>query len=230
MKNKIKKIQEIIGYEFKNKELLVNALTHSSFVNEKSHIKNNERLEFLGDAVLELIISDYLYNNHHHLSEGQMTKLRSRIVCTESLAMSAENLQLGEYIFLGKGEENTGGRNRKSTLANSFEAVIGSIYLDGGIEPVKKFIMSKLKENIMNALEGKLVFDFKTKLQEITQQNPQNIIEYLVESEEGPEHNKLFNVSLMLNNNIIGKGSGNSKKEAEQQAAYQGLVSLGQLP
>ncbi|MFZ7132068.1 MAG: ribonuclease III [Eubacteriales bacterium] len=223
-------IEKTLEYHYKDKQLLINALTHSSFVNEKVQIQNNERLEFLGDAVLELVISDYLYQNHHQLSEGEMTKLRSRIVCTESLAKSASLLHLGQYILLGKGEENTGGRDRKSTLANSFEAVIGSIYLDGGLEGVKRFILSKLKNNIHDALEGKLVFDYKTKIQEVIQQNPQNVMEYMLESEAGPEHHKQFNIHLLMNGEIIGRGTGNSKKEAEQQAAYQGLMFLGILP
>lgn len=225
----IETVEKILDYKYNNKQILTNALTHSSYVNEKVQLENNERLEFLGDAVLELVISHFLYNNQHHLSEGEMTKLRSRVVCTESLAKSAAYINLGNYILMGKGEENTGGRERKSTLANSFEAIIGSIYLDGGYESAKQFILSKLNNNIHDALDGKLVFDYKTKLQEIIQQDPKNEIEYTLESEEGPEHQKSFNINLLLNGQIIGKGSGNSKKEAEQQAAYQGLNHLGEL-
>jgi len=220
-------IEKVINYRFKDQKLLKHALTHSSFINEKNRFKNNERLEFLGDAVLELVVSYYLYEHCSNRAEGDMTKLRAKIVCTDSLAMAAGEFELGSYIYMGKGEENTGGRSRKSILADTFEAIIGSIFLDGGLEEASKFILSKLKKNIDNALNGSLVFDYKTKLQEYVQQNADNEIVYAVASEEGPEHEKVFNVHLMLNGKVIGSGAGSSKKEAEQQAAYTGLLSLG---
>lgn len=220
-------IEQVLNYKFKDQKILKNALTHSSFVNEKSKLQNNERIEFLGDAVLELVISFYLYKNHSNSSEGDLTKLRAKIVCTESLAMVSNLLNLGSFIFMGKGEENTGGRTRKSILANSFEALIGAIYLDGGLQEAEKFILSKLKENINDAIKGRLIFDYKTKIQEYIQQDSANVIEYMVESEEGPEHDKLFNINLFMNGKVIGAGTGSSKKEAEQHAAYNGLLFLG---
>lgn len=223
------KIEKIIGYHFKDQSILKNALTHSSFINDKSKLKNNERLEFLGDAVLELVVSHYLYKNCNNRGEGEMTKLRAKIVCTDSLAMAASDFQLGDYIYMGKGEENTGGRTRKSILANTFEAIIGAIFIDGGLEEARKFILCKLKNNIDDSLKGKLVFDYKTKLQEYIQQNADNDIDYVVISEEGPEHDKIFNIELLLNGKVIGSGSGSSKKEAEQHAAYNGLIFLGEV-
>lgn len=222
----VKNIEEVINYTFKDKGILINALTHSSFINDKNK-QNNERLEFLGDAVLELVVSDYLYKNHRDLPEGELTKLRAKIVCTESLAMVSNSLNLGSYIFMGKGEENTGGRKRKSILANSFEAIIGGIFIDGGFAEAERFILVKLKNNIVDAIKGKLIFDYKTKIQEVIQQKSTNEIEYTVEKEEGPEHDKIFHINLLMNGKIIGKGSGGSKKEAEQQAAYRGLLYLG---
>ncbi|WP_246169810.1 ribonuclease III [Alkalibaculum sporogenes] len=222
-------IETVLNYKFNNPAILKNALTHSSFVNEKSKMLNNERLEFLGDAVLELVVSSYLYKNHAYSSEGELTKLRAKIVCTESLAMVSNVLNLGSYILLGKGEENTGGRNRKSILANSFEAIIGAIYIDSSIEQAEKFILSKMDQNMKDAIKGRLIFDYKTKIQELIQQNSSNIIEYTVESEQGPEHDKLFNINLHLNGEIIGTGCGSSKKEAEQRAAYNGLIFLGEI-
>lgn len=222
-------IEEVLDYKFKDEQVLKNALTHSSYVNERSKLQNNERLEFLGDAVLELIVSFYLYKNHAHSSEGDLTKLRAKIVCTESLAMVSDTLNLGKFVYMGKGEENTGGRTRKSILANSFEALIGAIYIDGGIQEAEKFILTKLKNNIVDAIKGRLIFDYKTKIQEYIQQDATNEIEYVVDSEEGPEHDKVFYINLYMNGKVIGTGTGASKKEAEQQAAYNGLTQLGKI-
>ena len=222
-------VEKVLNYKFKDQQILKNALTHSSYVNERSKLENNERLEFLGDAVLELVVSFYLYSNHADSTEGDLTKLRAKIVCTESLAMVSDELNLGKFVFMGKGEENTGGRTRKSILANSFEALIGAIYIDGGIQEAEKFILSKLKHNINDAIKGRLIFDYKTKIQEFIQQEATNEIEYVVDSEEGPEHDKVFNINLYMNGKVIGKGTGSSKKEAEQQAAYNGLTQLGKI-
>ncbi|WP_332310646.1 ribonuclease III [Alkalibacter mobilis] len=224
-----KKIESIIGYKFGDKRLLKKAMTHSSYINEKSNMENNERLEFLGDAVLEVIISDYLYKNCPSKTEGELTKIRAKIVCTESLSSVSAHNDFGKYILMGKGEENTGGRERKSILANTFEAIIGAVYLDGGIQDAEKVILGLLSENITESINGNLVFDYKTKLQEIVQQKSESFAEYTVSKEVGPEHNKIFYVDLIYNDKVIGKGKGNNKKEAEQKAAYRGLVYLGVL-
>ncbi|NTW71997.1 MAG: ribonuclease III [Eubacteriaceae bacterium] len=226
---RIEKFEKLINYRFTDKEIIKNALTHSSFINEKFNFRNNERIEFLGDAVLELVISNYLYNTYTELTEGELTKLRAKIVCTESLSSAAQKNEMGMFIFMGKGEENTGGRNRKSILANTFEAVAGAIYLDGGFVEANRFILSMLKSNIEDAVSGKMVFDYKTKLQEVIQKRAENNIRYMVTNETGPEHNKLFYVDLILNGKIIGTGTGYNKKEAEQNAAYDGLLELGVL-
>jgi ribonuclease-3 len=215
------KIEEKINYIFKNKELLKIALTHSS---HSGNASNNERLEFLGDAVLELIISEYLYESHK-LSEGKMTKIRSNIVCAESLSIAAYDLHLGEYMLLGKGEIVTGGRQRKSNLANAFEALIGATFLDSNFEITRGVVLHLLKTNIKLALKGALVKDYKTELQEQIQKNSENIIEYRLEKSEGPEHNKTFYINLFFNGNCVSQGIGKSKKEGEQNAAKNYLLN-----
>lgn len=211
----MQKIEDKIAYTFKDKELLKIALTHSSHYGNKV---NNERLEYLGDAVLELVISEYLFKLAD-LSEGKMTKIRANIVCAESLSMAASALDLGSYILLGKGEIVTGGRSRKSNLANAFEAVLGAVFLDSDYETARRVVLSILKHNIGLALEGKLVNDYKTALQEEVQKDTESRIEYRLKSEEGPEHDKTFYVELYINDVKGGSGSGKSKKEAEQEAA-----------
>jgi ribonuclease-3 len=225
----VKSLEKTIGYKFHNKTLVKTALTHSSFINEKSCSNNNERLEFLGDAVLELVISEYLYKKFPEKLEGELTKIRAKIVCTESLSTVSAKNNLGRYVYMGKGEENTGGRERRSILANTFEAITGAVYLDGGLEEARKFILHFLKKNINDAANGKLIFDYKTRLQEVAQQRQGSIVEYRVEKETGPEHNKIFYVDLLLDSKLIGKGDGKNKKEAEQKAAYNGLSFLGVL-
>ena len=208
-------IEKKIGYHFKQKELLKVAMTHSS---HSGNSTNNERLEFLGDAVLELIISEYLFLAHK-LSEGKMTKIRSNIVCAESLSKAAYDLKLGEHIFLGKGEIVTGGRQRKSNLANAFEALIGAVFLDSGFETTKEVVLRLLDHNIHLALSGALVKDYKTELQEYIQKNNENEIEYTLDKSEGPEHNKTFYINLIFNGECVSQGVGKSKKEGEQNAA-----------
>ncbi|QSX08728.1 ribonuclease III [Alkalibacter rhizosphaerae] len=225
----LSKLENSIGYSFRNEKLLENALTHSSYINEKSHLKNNERLEFLGDAVLELVTSDFLYRNYPDKTEGELTKVRAKIVCTDSLAKASAKHRFGSYMNMGKGEENTGGRERKSILANTFEAIVGAVYLDGGLSPARSMILQLLEETILHAAEGNLILDYKTKLQEIAQQKPESTLEYTIEKETGPEHNKIFHVHLYYNGVVIGVGKGSNKKEAEQEAAYHGLVDLGVL-
>lgn len=222
------KLEAFIGYEFINKDLLTEALTHSSFANEKKIKSNkyNERLEFLGDSVLGLIISEYLFRNYPELPEGKLTKIRAKIVCEPSLADCAKSIDLGNYLKLGKGEESTGGRNRTSILADAFEALIGSIYLDGGMENARKFIMKIMRKIIEDAIRGKIFIDYKTRLQEILQADSTNKITYEIVDEIGPDHNKTFYTQVKNNDRIIGYGNGKNKKESEQNAAKMALKGV----
>ena len=224
----MKELEKLIDYNFKNKKLLQQALTHSSYANEHrgSNIKHNERLEFLGDAVLSIVVADYIYANCPDLPEGELTKLRASLVCEKSLHIFAQQIHLGDYLLLGKGEENTGGRERPSILADAFEAVIAAIYLDGGMEPAKEFILRFVVPEINNQ-SNKPFKDYKTTLQEIVQKNPGEKIDYILVSESGPDHNKHFVFEVHLNSNVIGKGGGRSKKEAEQNAAREALELMG---
>ena len=223
----LSELQNKIGYKFKNIEYLQIALTHSSYANEMKHgIKYNERVEFLGDAVLSIVVSDYLFNNYS-VPEGDLTKLRASLVGEKSLDEMAAKINLGKYLRLGKGEEMMGGRTRPSILADAFEAVIAAIYLDGGIENARKFILPFVKDMLDN--KDKLSFtDYKTLLQEIVQQNPEEVLSYKLVSEKGPDHDKVFVVEVHLNSNVIGKGQGKSKKQAEQMAAKQALELMGE--
>ena len=221
---KIKDFQNTIGYNFQSEGLLRQALTHSSYANEK-HMKklsDNERLEFLGDAVLELVSSDFLYKNYQKLPEGELTKLRASIVCEPTLALCAKELHLGEYLLLGKGEDQTGGRERKSILSDALEAVIGAIYLDGGFANAKEFVL----KYIMTDIEHKqLFYDSKTILQEVVQGEHESL-QYVVTEESGPDHNKSFTVEAHIDNVCLGVGSGHTKKAAEQEAAYRALLKI----
>lgn len=220
-------LEERIGYSFEDRKYLSIALTHSSFANEKKgKVKSNERLEFLGDAVLSIVVSDYIFKKLPDLPEGELTKLRASLVCEKSLCGFAKELGLGEYLKLSKGETKSGGANRASILSDAFEAVIASIYLDGGIEEAKKFILRFVIPSIENP-KPKAFKDYKTNLQEIVQQNPEEVLEYVLVEESGPDHKKHFVVEVCLNNNVIGKGGGRSKKEAEQQAAREALELMG---
>ena len=217
--------QNTIGYSFKNESLLRTAFTHSSFANEKQIAGEcNERLEFLGDSVLGVVSADYFYHNLSHLPEGEMTKRRAACVCERSLFEFAKEIELGKYILLGKGEEHTGGRNRPSILADAFEAVIAAIYLDGGLEEARKFILRYLKKV---AKKQPSFNDYKTALQEIIQKNPDEHLTYQLVGESGPDHNKRFEVEVLLNSNVIGTGIGISKKGAEQEAAKSALALMG---
>lgn len=219
--------QKKIGYQFRDEKLLYEALSHSSFANEnKKHRNSNERLEFLGDSVLSIVVSDYIFEHFKHLPEGELTKLRASLVCEKALYEFSKKIELGKYIFLGKGEEMTGGRERASIVSDAMEAVIAAIYLDGGIEPARKHIMNFLPEDITP--EHTTTFhDYKTVLQEIIQKNPEEKIEYFLKGEEGPDHDKKFTVQVLLNNNVIGTGIGRSKKNAEQNAAKEALELMG---
>ena len=221
----IKEFQEVIGYEFENESLLRQALTHSSYANEK-HMKklsDNERLEFLGDAVLEAVSSEFLFLNYRDLPEGDLTRLRASMVCEPTLAYCTKEIDLGSYIYLGKGEDMTGGRTRKSVLSDALEAVIGAIFLDGGFDAAKAFVL----RYIMTDIEHKRMFyDSKTILQEVVQGNYKESLHYELISEEGPDHDKQFSVEARIGDKVIGAGTGHTKKAAEQEAAYQALLLL----
>ncbi len=215
-----------LKYTFKNKDLLLNALTHSSYANEVRQGSSNERLEFLGDSVLSIIVSEYIFEEFSHLPEGELTKLRASLVCEKSLCGFSRQLDLGKYLRLGKGEEKGGGRERDSILADAFEAVLAAMYLDGGMdvarEHVMRFITTELKHT-----EDEVFKDYKTALQEIIQRNPEESVTYILTGESGPDHDKMFEVEVHLNSNVIGKGTGKSKKNAEQAAAKQALELMG---
>ncbi len=216
--------QETIGYSFNDTALLKNALTHSSYANEVklAKVKDNERLEFLGDAVLELTSSDYIYKNNPGMNEGNMTRLRASIVCEPTLALCARSIGLDKYIMLGKGEELTGGRKRDSIISDAYEALIGAIYLDGGFANAKEFI----ERFILNDLENKqLFFDSKTILQEIVQAEGKEIV-YKMVSEEGPEHDKKFIAEAYAEGMFRVAGEGHNKKAAQQKAAYNALLLM----
>lgn len=215
--------QSHIGYQFQNQRLLKQAFTHSSFANERhmTRLANNERLEFLGDAVLEIVTSEFLYNKYPAYPEGELTRLRASIVCEQTLSASACELNIGSYLLLGKGEELTGGRTRKSVLSDALEAVIGALYLDGGFANAKEFIF----RFILNDIEHKqLFYDSKTILQEKIQGKDKEEITYRLVSEEGPDHNKKFAVEVYIGNTKAGFGTGKTKKSAEQMAAYHALT------
>ena len=216
-----------IRYYFNDKELLIEALSHSSYANEKRKGRNsNERLEFLGDSVLSIVVSQYLFEHFTHLPEGELTKIRASLVCEKSLYEFAKQIDLGEHILLGKGEENTGGRERVSILADAFEAVIAAVFLDGGLEAAKRHILKFIPKDIDDRKPVSFS-DHKTILQEIIQKNPEEKVEYKLVGQSGPDHNKAFKVQVRLNSNVIGTGIGRSKKEAEQMAAKEALELMG---
>lgn len=218
-------LEKKIGYTFQNRALLKQAVTHSSFANEQkiNRQKHYERLEFLGDAVLELVSSDFLFQTHPEMPEGQLTKLRASMVCEPALAYCAKDLTLDSYIQLGKGEEATGGRYRDSIVSDVMEAVIGAIYLDGGMEPARTYI----HRFILSDLENKQLFlDSKTNLQEYMQQKLKKEFHYRLVEESGPEHDKVFLVEVVMEEKVLGRGKGRTKKAAEQQAAYEALLGF----
>jgi ribonuclease-3 len=226
-RDRIHEFEGIIDYKFNNIKVLENSLTHSSYSNEdKAYNKiNNERLEFLGDAVLSISVSRFIYDEFPDYPEGELTKLRARVVCEDTLSLVAENLNIGKYLLLGKGEEASGGRERKSILADALEAVIAAIYLDGGYKEAEKFVLDNLTDYIRAAVKGKIVSDFKSYLQEYYQGKSQSCkIRYIVTKEEGPDHEKVFHVNAVVNKKVVGKGVGKNKKIAEQNAAKDALI------
>ena len=217
-------LESKLHYKFKDPSLLELALTHSSYANEKNAHQNNERLEFLGDSVLGFITAEYLYQTMPGTPEGELTKLRAAAVCEKSLAKFAHQISLGDYLRLGKGELNTGGSDRPSILSDAFESVIAAIYLDGGLEAAKAFVLRFIETAETDVA---LVTDYKTKLQEIIQKNPDEHLRYVLAAEAGPDHDKTFTVDVYLNSNCIATGVGHSKKKAEQAAAREALRLMG---
>ncbi|MEI3525227.1 MAG: ribonuclease III [Eubacteriales bacterium] len=221
---KLEELENKLGYHFHDRRLLEHALCHSSYANERhwDKLMNNERLEFLGDAVLELATSEYLYQNYPTMPEGEATRTRASIVCEQTLALCARDLGLGEWLRLGKGEELTGGRDRDSITSDAMEALLGAIYLDGGFANAKEFV----HHFILNDIEHKkLFYDSKTILQEQIQSETEEPIHYELVKEEGPDHNKRFTVNVVLGEKVLGSGSGRTKKAAEQEAAYRALLA-----
>jgi len=226
----LSELEERINYSFKDKNLLIEALTHSSWAHEGKNSKiSNERLEFLGDSVLSLVISEYLYKNRKDLEEGSLSKYRAEIVCEPSLARCAREIGLGNFLLIGKGEEMTGGRERDSLLADAMEALLAAVYLDGGLEVVRNIILDLFRNIIEEVLEGLIYRDYKTKLQEVVQSMGIGKITYELVKEIGPDHNKTFITKVRIGDVALGEGYGKSKKEAEQAAAMEALVKLGIL-
>lgn len=223
----MKELEDKLGYHFKDPSYLKNALTHSSYANEtRSAGGSNERLEFLGDSVLGVVVADYLFKNFPDLPEGDLTKKRAALVCEKACCGFSKQLDVGKYLLLSHGEQNSGGRTRPSILADAFESIIAAIYMDGGMEEARQFILRFVLPLLQNS-RPKTFKDYKTSLQEIIQQNPEERLEYVLTGESGPDHDKHFTVEVHLNNNVIGKGGGRSKKEAEQQAAREALELMG---
>lgn len=225
MENNLNKLFELIGINFKDELIIKEALTHRSFLNEAKtkNLKNNERMEFLGDAVLEMIVTVFLLNKFSEFPEGELTSLRASLVRTESLADEAKRLELGNFIFMSKGEESTGGRNRPYILANAFEALIGAIYLDQGYNVVQDFIIKNVCYKIDNIVESEGYIDSKSKLQEISQETLKITPTYKLLGSSGPDHNKTFDMGVYVGEDLYGKGQGKSKQEAEQNAASNAL-------
>ena len=222
----IKDLEEAIGYRFQNITLLQNALAHSSYANERWHdsLKSNERLEFLGDSILGMVVAEYLYRNFPNRPEGELTRMRADMVCETSLAAVAEKINLGDHLLLGHGEERFGGRNRASILADAVESVIAASFLDGGMTAARSFIEKFILTDVpVKKLHN---VDYKTALQELIQQRKDQVLCYTLVGESGPDHDKLFQVQVSLNGTSIGTGTGRSKKRAEQEAAHNALEAL----
>lgn len=221
----LEEVEKNIGYNFKNKKLLENALTHTSYAYEHQ-IASNEKLEFLGDSILEYVSSEYIYNNYTNLKEGEMTKVRATVVCEKSLYKIAQKHNFSNFLMVGKSEKHTQGNKKPAIMADSVEAVIAAIYIDGGMEPAKKFIIENLAEEIEIATKHVGVKDYKTVLQEKLQENGDIKIEYKIIKETGPDHDKRFEAEVEVNGKILATGTGKSKKEAHMQAAKKALENL----
>lgn len=227
-KKELEELQQIISYRFSDLSLLNTALTHSSYTaNRQEVMEHNERLEFLGDSVLSMVISKYIFKGCNEMAEGQLTRIRANVVCEQSLYAAATDINLGKYLRISKGEELTGGRTRPSILADAFEALIAAIYLDGGLSKVKIFVLHILNNTIKEAIQNKMISDYKSFIQEHIQKSSQGKITYKLLSEEGPDHSKIFEMAIMLDDKRLGIGKGNSKKEAQQAAAKDAVEKLG---
>jgi len=228
----IKDLENAIGYRFQNITLLQNALTHSSYANERWHnsLMSNERLEFLGDSVLSILVSSYLFESYRDIQEGELTKIRAAVVCEKALSRFAAKIELGQYMHMGHGESMNNGRNRPSILADCFEALLAAMYMDAGenFEPARVFLMPFIREELQVIRNNSVFVDYKTTLQQIVQQVEGERLEYILVGETGPDHAKIFTVEARLNSNVIGKGSAHSKREAEQNAAREALILFGQ--
>lgn len=223
-------LERRIQHRFAHPELLETALTHSSFANEQKpqQVQYNERLEFLGDSVLSIVVSQYIFTHYTMLPEGDLSKVRATVVCEKSLASFARRLELGLFLRMGRGEEQNHGRQRDSILADTFEALLAALYLDAGLETVTAFLMPFVEPAVEAAIEGHRFQDYKTELQEIVQKNKEEQLSYQLVASHGPDHNKVFEVEVYLNSNPIARGQGKSKKEAEQQAARAALRLMGE--
>ena len=223
----MKDLEQKLNYKFNNVALLENALTHSSYANEvRNGLTSNERLEFLGDSVLSIIVAEYLFLHFKNIPEGELTKLRASLVCEKSLCGFSRTLDLGKYLKLGKGEDKGGGRERDSIFADAFEAVLAAIYLDGGMDAATKHVLRFIEPELEDKNQHTFK-DYKTALQEIIQKNPEEYVTYVLKGETGPDHEKVFEVEVHLNSNVIGIGKGKNKKQAEQMAAKQALELMG---
>ena len=225
MEKNFKELEDVIGYSFTNKALLLNALTHSSYINEKRGAghKDNERLEFFGDAIIEFYVSKVLFGKYGKLPEGELTKMRAALVCEVGLSQCARDIKLGDFLLMGKGEELTGGRERPSVTSDAFEALVAAIYLDSGMEEAGRFI----EEHLLKDLEDKVLFyDAKSRLQEMAQSAPGNVLRYELVSDEGPVHERIFTMAAILNDVEIGRGTGRTKKEAQQNAAADAIKKI----
>lgn len=227
MNDRIESMEEILRYEFKDKKLLRQALTHSSYAANQNTGNDNERLEFLGDAVLELSVSDYLYRTYPDLHEGHMTRMRACLVCENALYQAAKRLNIGEYLLMSYGEEQSGGREKPTILSDAIEALIAALYIDGGFDAARKFIMDFTRDNVESNAVEVMTQDYKTALQEYVQRKYRgSTIRYKVAGEEGPDHKKTFHMQVLMDNEVLGEGHGGSKQSAGQEAARNALKRL----
>ena len=223
----MEELEEKLRYRFKKIQYLKTALTHSSYANEcRSRGGSNERLEFLGDSILGFVVAEYLYTHYPNIPEGELTKKRAALVCEKACCGFSRQIGVGQYLLLSHGEQNSGGRTRSSILADTFESITAAIFLDGGMEEARRFVL-RFVLPLLQQSKPKVFKDYKTALQEIVQKNPEESLEYILTGETGPDHDKHFRVEVRLDNNVVGRGGGRSKKEAEQQAAREALELMG---